>query len=109
MGRPVGSRNTLVRLDYDVIGALVGIRGSSARSYANRGQYNSRDLDSLLSWVNRRRAAQGLPLIGIPDGDNPADSDDTDAPVETAEDIKPALLAGGLVYDPMTGEFRGMR
>lgn len=107
MGRPVGSRNTLVRLDYDVIGALVGIRGSSARSYANRGQYNSRNLDSLLSWVNRRRAAQGLPLIGIPDGDKPAVSDDAAAPLETAEDIKPALLAGGLVYDPMTGEFRG--
>ena len=106
MGRPVGSRNTLVRLDYDSIGALVGIRGSSARSYANRGQYNSRDLDSLLSWVNRRRAAQGLPFIGIPDGDNPAV--DTPAPVKASllEDTRVRVMTGGLVYDPTTGTYR---
>ena len=108
MARPQGSRNRLVTLDYDSIGELVGIRGSSARSYANRGQYNSRDLDSLLSWINRRRAAQGLPLIGIPDGDNPADSDDTDAPVEVpAPETRGVAMAGGLVYDPTTGGFRG--
>ena len=104
MARPKGSRNTLVRLDYDSIGALVGIRGNTARRYALRGQYNSRDLHCLLSWINRRRAAQGLPLIGLPDGDNHV-SDDT--PVETAEDIKPPAMAGGLVYDPAIAEYRG--
>jgi len=108
MGRPTGSRNTLVRLDYDVIGALVGIRGSTARSYANRGQYNSRDLDSLLSWVNRRRAVQGLPLIGIPDVDNPVVSDDTPTPVEVPPtETRGVVMAGVLVYDATTGEFRG--
>jgi hypothetical protein len=106
MGRPAGGRNRLVTLDYDSIGALVGIRGNTARRYAHRGEYNSRNLTSVMEWINRRRAAQGLPLIGIPDGDNPAVSDDTATPVETAEEIKPALLAGGLVYDPMAGTYR---
>ena len=101
----MGSRHRLVKLDYDSIGALVGIRGSSARSYANRGQYNSRDLDSLLSWVNRRRAAQGLPLVGLPDGEVVSEAV-SDTPVETAEDIKPGAMTGGLVYDPTTGTYR---
>ena len=106
MGRPKGSRNTLVRLDYDSIGALVGIRGNTARADARRGEYDARRLASVMEWINRRRAAQGLPLIGLPDGDNPAVSDDTGAPVEAAEDVKPAALAGGLVYDPTTGTYR---
>ena len=112
MARPKGSRNRLVSSDYDSIGRLVGIRGSSARSYANRGQYNSRDLDSLLSWINRRRAAQGLPLIGLPDGDYQTVSDDTavnGTPVEALplQGTGRRVLAGGLVYNPATGEFRG--
>jgi len=109
MARPQGGRNALIRVTYDTIAQMAGgIRGDTARRYAQRRLYDPRDLDSMLSWVNRRRAAQGLPLIGIPDGDNPAVSDDADAPVEASmpESIKPVLLAGGL-YDPMTGEFRG--
>ncbi len=108
MSRPKGSRNRLVTLDYDVIGELVGVRGSTARAYAHRGKYNSRDLGSILRWVNGRRQRQGLPLIGIPDGDNQTVSDDTPTPVETAEDIKPAAMTGGLLYDPTTGGFRGL-
>ena len=114
MSRPRGSRNRLVTLDYDVIGALAGIRGSSARSYTNRGQYNSRDLGSILRWVNERRQRQGEPLIGLPTDDASqahSDAPAADAPVETGplpEDIKPAAMTGGLVYDPMTGGFRGL-
>jgi hypothetical protein len=106
MSRPRGSRNRLVTLDYDDIGQLAGVRGNTARAYAHRGEYDSRSLDSVLAWVNGRRAAQRLSLIGLPDGDNQV-SDDTTAPVETAGDIKLTAMAGGLVYDPMTGEFRG--
>lgn len=103
MSRPRGSRNRLVTLDYDVIGELVGIRGSTARRYAHRHEYNSRNLTSVMEWINRRRAAQGLPLIGIPDGDRPAVSDDTPTPAESPEDIKPTAIAGGLlVYDPLS-------
>ena len=103
--RPKGSRNALIRITYDDIGRLVGVRGDTARRYAQRGLFDSRDLDSVLAWVNGRRAAQGWPLIGVPDGDNHV-SDNT-TPVETAEDIKPTAMAGGPVYDPMTGGFRG--
>ena len=112
MSRPRGSRNRLVSLTYDTIAEMAGgITGDTARRYAHRGLFDSRDLGSVLSWVNRRRAARGLPLVGSPDGGYPAHSDDTaaDTPVETGPVpyIKPPALAGGLVYDPMTGGFRG--
>ncbi len=108
MARPQGSRNALIRVSYDTIAQMAGgIRGNTARRYAQRGEYDARDLDSVLAWVNRRRAAQGLPLIGLPDGDNQA-SDDTPTPAESPKDIKPAVLAGGLlVYDPVAGRYRG--
>lgn len=114
MSRPQGSRNRLVSLTYDTIAEMAGgITGDTARRYAGRGQYDSRDLASVLSWVNGRRVAQGLPLIGIPDGDNPAVSEDTavnDTPVEALplQDTRGRVLAGGLVYDPITGGFRGL-
>ena len=56
--RPKGSRNTLVKIDYDIIGRLAGISGGTAKAYAQRGEYDSRDLSSLLSWVNSRRSVQ---------------------------------------------------
>lgn len=110
MTRPKGSRNRLVTLDYDSIGALVGIRirGNTAKRYAQRGQYDSRSLEGVLRWINGRRQQQGLPLIGIPDGE--VVSDDTPTPVETPppDDTRGHVLAGGLVYDPMPGEFQGL-
>lgn len=109
VARPKGSRTVLVRITYDDIGALVGIRGITARAYANRHEYNSRDLGSILRWVNERRQRQGLPLIGIPDGDNQTVSDDMPPPVETPlpADTTRRVLPGGLAYDPAIGEFRG--
>ena len=109
MGRPRGSRNRLVTLDYDAIAEMAGgITGDTARRYAQRGEYDARDLDSLLAWINRRRAARGLALVGLPDGGAPAHSDDTPTPAESPKDIKPAVLAGGLlVYDPVAGRYRG--
>jgi len=114
MGRPAGSRNRLVTLDYDSIGALVGIRGNTARRYAQRGLFDSRDLESILRWVNERRKRQGEPLIGLPTDDAPqAHSDvtaaNTPTPVEASlpEDTRVRVMPGGLAYDPMTGGFRG--
>ena len=105
--RPKGSRNALIRITYDDIGRLVGVRGDTARRYAQRGLFDSRDLDSVLAWVNGRRAAQGLPLLGLPTDDaSPAHSDDTATPVEAAEDIRVRVMLGGLVYDPTTGTYR---
>lgn len=98
--RHTGSRNTLVKVDYDLIGDLAGIAGDTAKQYAHRGEYDSRCLDSVMRWVNARRAAKGLPLIGMPSDTHPkAEADRT----------VPFLLApqnGLLRYDPMTGSYK---
>jgi len=114
MSRPQGSRNRLVSLTYDTIAEMAGgITGDTARRYAQRGLFDSRDLDSMLTWVNSRRRRQGEPLIGLPTDDAPQDHSDVtaaDTLIQTRlrpEDIKRVAMTGGLVYDPMTGGFRG--
>ncbi len=62
--RQRGSRNTLVKVDYDLIGRLAAISGDTARQYAHRHEYDPRDLDSVLRWVNKRRQLKGQPMIG---------------------------------------------
>ena len=69
--RQMGSRNTLVKINYDLIGDLAGIAGDTAKQYAHRGEYDSRSLESVLRWINGRRAAKGLPLIGMPSESHP--------------------------------------
>ena len=76
MGRPKGSRNALIRITYDDIGRLAGIAGDTAKQYAHRGQYDPRDIESVLYWVNTRRGAKGLPLIGLPTDVGEAVSDE---------------------------------
>ena len=49
----------LIRIDYDVIGHLAGIAGETANQYAHRGEYDPRNLENVLQWVNGRRAANG--------------------------------------------------
>ena len=95
MARPEGSRNTLIAITYDTIGEMAGgIAGDTARQYAQRGQFDPRDLDSLLAWVNARRTTKGLPMIGVPDSEA--------AELETIPvSIQPN--SGG--YNPLTGEF----
>ena len=56
----------LKRIDYDVIGHLIGIAGETAKQYAHRGEYDPRNLENVLQWVNGRLAAKGLSLIGAP-------------------------------------------
>ncbi|TWU08908.1 hypothetical protein CA54_41470 [Symmachiella macrocystis] len=91
MARPEGSRNTLIAITYDTIGEMAGgIVGDTARQYTQRGQFDPRSLDSLLKWVNARRTAKGLPLIGIPDQ-------------AYTEQSAPNLPDSG--YNPLTGEF----
>ena len=90
MGRPKGSRTTLIAVNFDTLGRLSGLTGNSVRQYGQRGQFNPRDLDSALTWINARRTAKGLPLIGLPTEVGEAVSDDdseavtsTPAPVQT--------------------------
>ena len=45
---------------------LAGIAGETAKQYAHRGEYDPRNLEHVLQWVNGRLAAKGLSLIGAP-------------------------------------------
>ena len=102
MVRPKGSRNTLIRITYDDIGRLAGIAGDTARQYAQRGQFDPRNLDSLLAWVNARRTMKGLPPIGLPTEGGQMISD---APSITR--IPPPPETGSLLaYDPLTCSFQ---
>ena len=98
MARPKGSRTVLVRITYDTIGELAGaIAADAAKRHAQRGEFDSRDLESVLRWVNERRITKGLPLIGLPTDDGGQVISDapsitsTPAPVETGSLL--ALLA----------------
>ena len=108
MARPKGSRTVLVRITYDTIGELAGgIAGNSARQYAQRGQFDSRDLDSALTWVNARRTAKGLPLIGLATEVGEAVSDEDSEAVTRETPFSPTTRTSrGLFYDPLTASYR---
>ncbi len=97
MGRPLGSRNTLIRLDYGTIGGWVGIAPDMAKRLARQGLFDARDLDSALRWANGLRRQQGLTLVGVPDdvGEAEGHSDD-DGPGPVA----PPRMAGIFRYNP---------
>ena len=102
MARPKGSRTVLVRITYDTIGELAGgIAGDTARQYAQRGQYDSRNLESVICWVNSRRRAKGLPLIGVLT-DEAVSDEDSEAVTSTPVPVQTGLL----VYNPMTACYR---
>lgn len=98
--RRTGSRNTLVKIDYDLIGDLVGIAGDTAKQYAHRGEYDSRSLESVLRWINSRRAATGQYMIGMP-SENPPETE-SDRTVQFLQAPQNGLLR----YDPMTGSYQ---
>ena len=103
MARPKGSRNALIRITYDDIGRLAGIAGDTARQYAQRGQFDPRNLDSLLAWVNARRTMKGLPPIGLPTSVGEVVSDEDLAATSTPA---PPEMGSLLAYDPRRGCFR---
>ena len=98
--RQKGSRNTLVRIDYDLIGDLAGIAGDTAKQYAHRGEYDPRSLESILRWINVRRAARGLSLTGLPS------KNVFEAELDCAVAFVPAPQNELLRYDPVTGSYR---
>ena len=104
--RSKGSRNTLIRINYDTIGRLAGVAGDTAKQYAHRGEYDPRNLENVLRWVNGRRAAKGLPLIGLP-SENATDAEnysDDESYVSSKLALPPLDLSGG--YDPLLGGYR---
>jgi hypothetical protein len=106
VSRPKGSRTVWVRITYDTIGELAGgIAGDTVRQYAQRCQFNPRDLDSALAWVNARRTAKGLPLIGLPTKVGEAVPDDDSEEVRRETPFNPPTRTG-LYYDLLTGSYR---
>ncbi len=103
MARPKGSRTTLIAVNFDTLGRLSGLTGNTVRQYAQRGQFNPRDLDSALTWVNARRTAKGLPLIGLPTEVGEAVSDDDS---ETVTSTPAPVQTGLLIYNPLTASYR---
>ncbi len=104
--RSKGSRNTLIRIDYDTIGRMAGVAGDTAKQYAHRGEYDPRNLENVLRWVNGRRAAKGLPMIGLP-SENATDAEncsDDESYVSSKLALPPLDLSGG--YDPLLGGYR---
>ena len=120
-----GKGNRLWVLTYGQIEAWTGLRLNSVRAYASRGEFDPRDIDSVLRWVNARRARRSLPLIGIPDefqppisADSPTVENSTEKPTIADEPEKhgeregspekPNVHLGGDSggYDPSTGEFQ---
>ena len=101
MARPKGSRNALIRITYDDIGRLAGIAGDTARQYAQRGQFDPRNLGSLLAWINARRTMKGLPPIGLPTGEAVSDED-----LATTSTLAPPEMGAILAYDPRRGCFQ---
>jgi hypothetical protein len=98
--RQKGSRNTLVKIDYDLIGDLAGVAGDTAKQYSHRGEYDPRSLESILRWINDRRAVKGLSLIGLPSENLP------EARPDSSVAFLPAPQNGVLYYDPMTASYR---
>ena len=102
--RNKGSRNALIKINYDFIGQLAGIAGDTAKQYAHRGKYDSRSLDSVLRWVNGRRAAKGLPMIGLPSENATENCSDGRSNMSPTTAPPPLDLSGG--YDPLLGGYR---
>jgi hypothetical protein len=83
-----------------VIGELARIAGGTAKQYAHRGEYDPRSLESILRWINDRRTAKGLSLIGLPSENLP------EAEPDSSVVFLPAPQNGILRYDPMAGNYQ---
>ena len=101
MPRTVGAENRLWTLRYSQIAQWVGLTVSTVRSYAQRGQFRRGDIESVLTWVNRRRAKAGLPMIGMPQNPQQSDKIEPDTWVSVTE-LTPCPDTG---YNPTTGDF----
>jgi len=62
--KPKGAEKRLCSLTYSQIADWVGLESRSVQQYASRGDFDPKSVESVLSWVNGRRSAKGLPMIG---------------------------------------------
>ena len=87
-------------LTYSTIAEWTGLRVVTVRNCASRGDFDPRDIESVLCWVNSRRQRLGLAMIGVPDGDN-----QVDAPTTTSTPALPEMSTI-LAYDPRRACFQ---
>jgi hypothetical protein len=59
----MAGEHKLWTLTYSWIASQAGVSPAHARNSAWRGEFEPRDLESVLRWVNVRRAARGLETI----------------------------------------------
>ena len=97
---------------HSLIAEWTGLSVITVQKYAARGAFDRWNLESVLAWVNGRRAAAGLPLIGMPKVFDKADADKAaveliGVPPEVLRDRTwipiPPPASGG--YNPKTGEY----
>jgi hypothetical protein len=104
-------------ITYALLGKWAGLKASSVRKYANRGEFEPDDMDSALQWVNTRRQAKHLPLIGIPAGYSGVNKHTTpvrQVPANVEEEagcivqtsVLPENVRGNSGYNPDTGEYQ---
>lgn len=66
-GRPRGVGNSLWVLRYSWIAERAGCGVAAVRNYASRGDFDKRDMESVLRWLNGRRRRMGMILVGEPE------------------------------------------
>jgi hypothetical protein len=77
MARNKGDEDILWILNYSHIAKWAGLKVSTVRTYSQQGQFDRKDIESVLEWVNTRRKSKELPLIGIPAENSSASPMDT--------------------------------
>tara|TARA_Y100000593_G_scaffold68386_1_gene125670 strand:- start:356 stop:709 length:354 start_codon:yes stop_codon:yes gene_type:complete len=105
--KPVGAEKRLVCVTYSTIASWVGLTKSTVVQYAHAGHFDSSDLESIIGWVNGRRAKLGLPLLGDDSSAEASVSGSVGVAPERRipESGLPVVSGGG--YDPLTGSFSG--
>jgi hypothetical protein len=53
-------------ITYSLLAEWSGLTLHTVRTYAARGHFEGKTVEELIAWANSRRAAAGLPLIGMP-------------------------------------------
>jgi len=99
MPRKKGDEDRLWTLTYSQIAAWSGLKPSTVRSYCQRGDFDRASIESVLAWVNARRQARGLPMIGAPE-EEPEEDIAEEEPVANI-----VIHAPPNPYNPLTGEY----
>ena len=74
MTRKPRSEQRFSSITYSQIAAWTGLALGTVRAYSGQGVFDPRDFEATMQWVNERRLAKGIPMIGVPEPVAPTDS-----------------------------------